>query len=175
VLEPVVVERFRCDRVDAETSDLGGEHTRVGANVRVRRAEVGDVGVAERVFRRAIRKRVGERSVVEEHGPCVYLNAALPRPCDQLRQGVGGFADGRSKANVAPARGVRSEEDRAALEEAHLASRIVRKDVAALVVRRRHGDAVEPGAVLDVVEHDVDALVFDVGGEGEDRGSHRAG
>src|SRR5207253_224967 len=57
-------------------------------------------------------------------------------------------------------------------EEAHLPHRVVREDVAPLVVSGRDRDPAEAAAVLDVVEHRLEPLVLEIGREGEDRALH---
>ena len=69
VLERVVVQRFRADRRDAEPGDVRGERDRERAHVRMRRAEIGHVAVAERVLGRAVGMSSGEGTVVQEDRP----------------------------------------------------------------------------------------------------------
>ena len=66
----------------------------------------------------------------------------------------------------------RFEEHRASLEESDLVHRVVRKDVAALVIGGRECDPPERTTVLDIVEHRLDALVGEVGREAVDRCVH---
>ena len=172
MLERVVVERLCDDRRHAQPRNFGPEHTGVCTNVRVRRAKLGDVRVAEGVLRRAVRMTLGERAVVEEHRPGMHAQAPRRRAGDELWERVRSLAHGRLQADLAPARRIRPEEDRTVLEEAHLANRVVREDVARLVVGGGDSDAAETGAVLDVVEDRIQAFVSDVGGEEEDRAVH---
>ena len=172
VLEPQVVECLRADAGDAERRDVGGERAGVGAGIRVRGTELGHVAVAERVLGGALGVRRGERAVVEEDRPRSHGQPAPVGGGDDLGQHVRRLAHGRLQPRGAQRRPGR-EEDGAALEEPHLADGVVREDVAALVVRRRDGDAAEAAAVLDVVQHGLDSLVREVGREAEDRRVHR--
>ena len=79
------MERLGADACDTERGDVRGERAGVGAGVGVRRAELGQVPVAERVLRRALGVRRGERAVVEEHGPCPDGEPAPIRGRDDLR------------------------------------------------------------------------------------------
>ena len=54
--------------------------------------------------------------------------------------------------------------------QAHLPPRVVREDVARSVVRERGRDPAEAGALLEVREHRVDALVGEVAREREGGG-----
>ena len=164
------MERLRADARDTERRDVGGERARVGAGVGIRRAELGHVPVAERVLGRALGVRRGERAVVEEHRPRPDREPAPVGGRDRLGQHVRRLAHRRLQPRAAQRRPGR-EEDGAALEEPHLAHRVVREDVAALVVGGRDRDAAEAAALLDVVEHGLDPLVGEVGREAEDRAS----
>ena len=75
-----------------------------------------------------------------------------------------------ARLEAAVEREVGREVERAAVLQAHLPPRVVREDVARGVVRERGRDPAEPGALLDVREHRVDALVGEVAREGEGRG-----
>ena len=171
VLEAEVVQRLRADARDTERRDVGGERTRVGAGIRIRRTELGHVAVAERVLGGALGMRRGERAVVEEHRPRSDGQPAPVGGGDDLGQHVRRLAHGRLQPRGAQRRPGR-EEDGAALEEPHLAHRVVREDVPALVIGGRDRDAAEAAAVLDVVQHGLDPLVREVGREAEDRRVH---
>jgi hypothetical protein len=92
VLEHVVVERFRDDRGDVVPRDVGDEGSCIGAGVRVCRAEVGRIGVAEGVAGHAVLKLV-QPVCVEEARPRA-LNAP-PAACGTSLRGrlPGGRAD----------------------------------------------------------------------------------
>ena len=142
----------------------------VGAGVRVRRTELGDVAVAEGVLGSALGVRGGQGAVVQEHSPGPDGEPALAGGSDDLRQHRR-LAHRRLQARRAQRRPGR-EEDGAALEEPNPVHRIVGEDVPALVVGGGHRDPAETAAVLDVVEDDLDPLVREVGREAEDRAVH---
>src|SRR5437764_7824150 len=104
MLERVVVERLRDDARYPLPRNFGPEHAGVGANVRVRGAKLGEVGVAEGVLRRAVRMALGERAVVEEHRPGMHAQAPRRRAGDELWERVRSLAHGRLQADLAPAR-----------------------------------------------------------------------
>ena len=106
VLEPQVVERLRGDPGDSERGDVGGEGAGVGAGVGIRRTQLGDVAVAERVLGRALGMCRCERAVVEEHRPCSDREPAPVGRGDRLGQDMGRLADRRLQAlsRGAPAR-----------------------------------------------------------------------
>src|SRR5207248_10281189 len=130
--------------------------------------------VTEGVLRCTVRMAFREGAVVEEDRPRMHRQA--PRSCagDELWEGIRSLAHGGLQADLAPARRIRPEEDRTVLEEAHLANRVVREDVARLVVGGGDGDAAEAGAVLDVVEDRIQAHGPNGGGEEKDRAVHAA-
>jgi hypothetical protein len=65
--------------------------------------------------------------------------------------------------------GLRPEVRGAALEEADPTARVVREQIAGLVVDGRERDSSQPCAELDVVEDGLDPLAVEVAREGEDR------
>jgi hypothetical protein len=102
---------------------------------------------------------------VQEHGPRAHVEAARQRRRDGVRERVAvrrERARARRDRRGAPARRVGPERDLAALGEADAAHRVVRVQVARRVVGDGEREAVETGAVLDVVEHRLDALVHEV-------------
>src|SRR3954454_785108 len=98
------MERLRDDARHPEPRNFGPEYPCVGADVRVRRAELGEVGVAEGVLRRTVRVAFRERPVVEKDRP--RMHAQAPRSCagDELWEGIRRLAHGGLQAEIAPAR-----------------------------------------------------------------------
>ncbi len=177
VAQPVEVQRLGADRVHAVPGQLGDQGQRILADLRVRRAELGEVAVAEGVGRGAVRVGEAEPVVVAEHRPGVQLQAAPAGLVGGLGEGVvGAEGGGRHGCQAAVPPGVRlgAEVRRARLQVADHPAGVVREDVAGLVVDGGEGDAADPGAVGEVAEEGVGALVEQVGGEGEDGRLHGA-
>ena len=80
---------------------------------------------------------------------------------------LGQCADpGLQRQATVPA-GVGLKEHAVSLQEVHLARRVVREDVASLVIGGCHGDAVQAAAIGSVVQHVRHPLVGEVAGERE--------
>ena len=171
VLEAVVVQRLRQNGRDLVARDVRDERAHVGADVRVGRAQVGGVKVAEGVAGSTVGVLVGAVGV-EEHRPGVDGEAAGRRRPARVREHVV-LARERADPGLDPEPVVTSrvgpEEELAAIEEDDLAAWIVREDVPGRVVDERGSDPAQPTANLEIVENGVDALVGEVGREGEGR------
>ena len=178
VLEGVVVEGLRDDRANPARADVGAERPDVRTHGRVRRAELREHRVAERVALAEIGPWIANPVRVQEDGPAVQREPAPAGGLDRLLEDVALERGGR-RARLEPglpiARAVRAEAGRSGLEEAHLPTRVVGKDVTRLVVDGREGDASDAGAVLHVVQNGLDALVGEVRREREERGLHGFG
>ncbi len=109
---------------------------------------------------------------VQEDGPGVDAEAAGGRRPARIGEHVV-LARERADAWLDPkplvTRRIRPEEELASVEEVDPASWVVREDVAGRVVDERGSDPVQPAAILEVVENRLDALVGEVGREGEGR------
>ncbi len=175
VPQAVEVQRLGADGVDAVAGVLGDQRGGVLADVGVGRAELGEVPVAEGVGGGAVGVLEAEPVVVQEDRPGVQLQPAPPGLRRRLGEGVAVAEGGgrlRAQPLPAPVRRVRLEVGGAGLQVADGVQRVVREDVARLVVDGGEGDAADPGAVGEIAEEVVGALVEQVGGEGENGRLH---
>ncbi len=169
VLEAVVVEGLGQDRLDLVAGDVGGECPYVGSRVGIRRAEIALVEIAERIPRRTGRIVAGTVGM-QEDGPGVHGEVAGGRSPTRLPQHVtlqGQGADGRLHGPGGVERRLGREEHHPALLQDHPMGGVVREDVTGGVVGERRHHAAQAASPLEVVEHRVDALPGQVGGEHE--------
>jgi hypothetical protein len=125
-----------------------------------------------------LRPPVANPVAVQIDGPRVHREATAPRRVHEIAQNVS-VAHERARTRLdreaVVAGRVGSEVADAGLEEAQAPARVVRKQVASLVVDRRERDAADASALLDVREHRIEAFALEVGGEGEEGGVHGCG
>ncbi len=175
VLERVVVQRLAEHGADAAGRDVSGERERVGADVRVGRAQLGQAGIAEAGLLGEARIAVLGPVDVQEDRPRLHGQVARTGGGDEVAEWIGGgreCARARLDRVSAPARRIGPEEDLPARLVAQTPRAGVREDVARRVVGRGHGHTAEPGTALDVVEHRAEALVGEVAREAEGRRPH---
>ncbi len=171
VLEPVIVERLGQDGRHLVAGDVRDERAHIRAHVRVCRAQVGRVEIAERVAGGAVRVLVGAVGV-QEDGPGVDAEPAGGRRPTRVCEHVV-LTRERAEAGLDPkpvvAGRIGAEEELTPLEEVDLATRVVREDVAGGVIDESWGNPVQPASFLEIAEHCLDALVGQVRREGERR------
>jgi hypothetical protein len=87
VLETVIVEGFGKDRLHLITRDIGGDSPHVGPGIRIRRAELALVEIAERILGRAGGVLAGAVGV-EEDGPGIDRQATGCRRPARLAENI---------------------------------------------------------------------------------------
>jgi len=175
MFEAVVVQRLGQYGGHASPRDVPRQRERIGANVRIGRAELGQAGIAEARLLGKARVAVLGPVDVQEDRPGLHVEAAWPRGRHELAERVSfprQSARARLQREPAPERPIGLEEDLATRLVAQPPHPGVREQVARRVVGRGHGHAAEPGTALDVVEHGDEALVGEISREAEGRRSH---
>ena len=174
VLQRTVVEAFGQQLLHRPPRDVPRQFAAVGAHARIGRAQVGKVGVVVDVARGAIGVRRCQRGVVRENRPGRDLHATRVRLPAHVGEHVGtagglGLA-GHEAAGIAG--GLDGKPGHVAFVAEDVALRVVREDVTRVVVVGREGNAAQPSAALQVIEHHFAALVEPVGAKNECRCVH---
>src|SRR4051794_2786030 len=174
VRERQEVERLQQDRVDTARRDIRDERLRIRANIRVRRAQLRQVGVAERVAVGEFLDRPATINV-EKNYPRIRVHPAASGNVDELGNEIAvtdQLTDHGLEAQVAKAVRCRLEEDRSRFLEVDDSARVVGEHVARVVIGGREADAVRTAALLDVFGDGVEPFVDQVGREREQRRPH---
>ena len=175
VLERVKVQRLGQHVARAGRGDVGGERHGIGANVRVRRAELGQAGIAEARLLGEARVAILGPVDVQEDRPSAGREAAACAGLDEPAQRVAPtdeLAHTRLDREAAPAAGSRRKEHLSPALEAQVTPLGVGKQVTRRVVCGCHRRAADPAAHLQVLEHLLDALIGEVAREAKARGLH---
>ena len=175
VLERVKVQRLGQHIAHAGRGDVGGERHGIGANVRVRRAELGQTGIAEARLLGEARIAILGPVDVQEDRPGARREATARAGLDEPAQRIAPtdeLAHTRLDREAAPAAGSRRKEHLAPTLEAQVTPLGVGEKVPRRVVRGCHRRAADPAAHLQVLEHLLDALVGEVACKAEPGGLH---
>jgi len=164
MLQRQIVQAFRIQRIDTAVGDGRCHRNRVLDCRRMRRAERGQLGIAEHVSRHRVGVAPSQRGVVQEHRPRRHRKATraggIPDP---VERGATRRPDGLYPREPA---GIEIEQRRAILLEFQPDAGVVRQQIAAIMVQRSQRDATHPRCG-NAPERDVHPLVQHVGRKGE--------
>jgi hypothetical protein len=163
------VERLQQDRSDAARRDVRDQRARIRANVGIRRTQLSQIRVAERV---AVCEFLDRAAAVDmqKHDPGVRIQLMPMRDADKLGDEIAvtdQLADHRLKLQVPETLRRRLKEDRPRFLEVDDSVGVVRKHITRVVIRRCERDAAGATAVLNIFGNRFESFIEQVGCERE--------